>query len=391
MILLRWVCCIAVAIVVALHSASALNICVVNRANNPRTASLFSRGLLEAHGSRHNFTVVLGRGNSSCPTGSQVRLFLLKFVQADFLLRFCTGSLPCILTGDEKCSAPASQAQWQRLLLNKPTTEHSQQKFIGAATKHPCFADAVAEKPLEWEDVVSFIRPNIIARQYYSSKYGDLPALSLGPRFEFDDVSPALQRSPRRPIMFNFMGSIRGEDGVEKDRVHMQDVVNGTNWTVPFRFRAFDELVRTPNNNDVFTYRETLLLSSFTLTPVGTADDTFRFWEAIAAGSIPIFVRRQLSSRPPRCPDAFEDVLRTNPPIVILDSWDGLAPFIESVSENDIAATRARLIQWHTEWWTNTTRRIDDTIDVELAALRSKHRHAPSSRDECTNLILDPL
>jgi hypothetical protein len=39
-------------------------------------------------------------------------------------------------------------------------------------------------------------------------------------------------------------------------------------------------------------YRETLLASSFTLAPVGTADDCFRFWEAIEAGSVPVFVRR---------------------------------------------------------------------------------------------------
>ena len=51
-----------------------------------------------------------------------------------------------------------------------------------------------------------------------------------------------------------------------------------------------------PDQYAVEEYRVTLIASSFTLSPVGISDDTFRFWEAIEAGSIPIFVRRAVSN-----------------------------------------------------------------------------------------------
>ena len=63
---------------------------------------------------------------------------------------------------------------------------------------------------------------------------------------------------------------------------------------------------------------------------VGVNEECFRFWEAIEAGSIPIYVPRT-DEKP--CPAAFEDVLRTNPPIVILDSWSDLPAYIDSVTE----------------------------------------------------------
>ena len=100
---------------------------------------------------------------------------------------------------------------------------------------------------------------------------------------------------------------------------------------------------------------------------VGTADDCFRFWEAIEAGSIPIYVRRNLTSGTIiHCPDAFEDVLRTNPPIVLLDRWEDLPKFIESVTEAEMDMRRRQLKVWSTKWWRATASGVDDAIEKAL-------------------------
>ena len=58
-------------------------------------------------------------------------------------------------------------------------------------------------------------------------------------------------------------------------------------------FTLLGPTVKKPSKLVRARYRSTLLNSSFTLSPVGTNDECFRFWEAIEAGSIPIFVPRQ--------------------------------------------------------------------------------------------------
>ncbi len=138
------------------------------------------------------------------------------------------------------------------------------------------------------------------------------------------------------------MGSIKV--GQELDREHLRDVLKEHNWSRPVHTRLFDDLVRNPDTTTVAEYRATLLASSFTLAPVGTADDCFRFWEAVEAGSVPIFVRRKGNINT-NCPDAFEDVLATKPPIVLLEDWSDLPAFAETVTENDVEKMRRALVR----------------------------------------------
>ena len=171
------------------------------------------------------------------------------------------------------------------------------------------------------------------------------------------------------------MGSITA---AKPDRLLLNQSVTNHRWSVPYKWKTFTKLVTEVDNKD--EYREVLLNSSFTLCPVGTADDNFRFWEAIEAGSIPILVPRNksllleqsvLDLRGNRdCPDSFQDVLRTNPPIVQLKSWDELPEFIESMTEHKIEVLRRRLFIWNYAFWVNTTRTLDEAIRKH-----SKHRH----------------
>jgi hypothetical protein len=203
--------------------------------------------------------------------------------------------------------------------------------------------------------------PNVILREFYSSKY-NYPAFALGSRFEFEPVPEILSKASNRPIMFNFMGSVMPDK--EPDRVHLQEVLRNNTWdNLTTRVQIFDKHVTEPNVTTKYEYRNTLLASSFTLAPVGTADDCFRFWESIEAGSIPIFVRRVAPSyKDYNCPDAFEDVLATNPPIVLLSTWDELPAFVKKVKESEIEDMRQRLSTWNYDFWVNTTQTIDRAI-----------------------------
>ena len=144
----------------------------------------------------------------------------------------------------------------------------------------------------------------------------------------------------------------------------------GHEWKSPIRWQVFDVLVGESDNKE--EYRQILLDSSFTLCPVGTGDDNFRFWEAIEAGSIPVFVPRDMTLlddpevlriRGERdCPDSFQDVMSTNPPVITLGSWASLPKFLDSVTETQLKSMRHKLLMWNHDFWTNTTRYVDDAI-----------------------------
>lgn len=169
-----------------------------------------------------------------------------------------------------------------------------------------------------------------------------------------------------------------GQQQVKIDRVAMRDVVERHAWKFPIKWLVFNSLVNSTDNAE--EYRSVLQRSSFTLCPVGTGDDNFRFWEAIEAGSIPIVVPRNeslmhdshvIEQRGERdCPDSFNDILRTNPPIVLLQSWDDLPNFLDLVTEEQIGEHRENLFRWNHEFWSNTTQAIDSAIRAGIRKLQ---------------------
>jgi hypothetical protein len=313
---------------------TALHIGLVDTTDNYRTSSLFESGLLEAHGSAHKYSLVTRAGY--CHHAVEPPTFL-RLVTAQHMRKFCYGDHYCIVTGDETCKQPAHH-------------------------------------------------PNVIARQYYSSKYGALPAISLGPRAGFKPVPTEDRLRGNRRYMFNFMGSVR-RDGMEPDREDMQRVLTTTAFSVPVKLFFFDRVVKNPSNQD--DYWHTLVNSTFTLNPPGSADDCFRFWEAVSAGSIPILVLRKHTRWTAAngkvysitCPDSFQDVLASQPPVVVLDSWDDLPGFVRTVTEQHAADLRARLLRWNDDWWANTTRALDAAV-ARAVALRQRSRQQHQQEEE---------
>lgn len=368
--------------------ARADKVCLINFTSNPRVASLFTRGMLEQYGSDNSYQVV--QAGKNCVEGA-VRIKLVDYNQ---LPSKCTGLNICILVADERCKAPggdrASMARW---IKKKKKGIDS----IVIGSKHKTIIDQIIGLISDWDDgyyeedgdpqlqrndsdtlINTELIPKVILREFYSSKY-NYPAFALGSRFEFEPVPEILSKASNRPIMFNFMGSVLND--TEPDRVHLQEVLRNNHWdNLTTRVHIFNEHVREPNVTTQYEYRNTLLASSFTLAPVGTADDCFRFWESIEAGSIPIFVRRVAPSyKDYDCPDAFEDVLATNPPIVLLSTWDELPAFVKKVKESEIEDMRQRLSTWNYDFWVNTTQTIDRAIRRAISCTDVIHMFKPLS------------
>lgn len=193
-------------------------ICLVNLANNPRTASLFSRGVLEQHGSENTFSVVTPA--QGCHSASE-RLLLVTQTQ---LTDWCQGREICILTGDEGCRGPSDGLAALHEFLVGVHLYAMVPEVVAAAypPQVPSFEEADADdyfdelfdaaaetfslhgarpatpetsalttserQRLALAEGISMLRPNVILREYYSSKY-TIPAVVLGARYEFRRVT----------------------------------------------------------------------------------------------------------------------------------------------------------------------------------------------------------
>jgi hypothetical protein len=189
-------------------------ICLVDLSNNPRTASLFSRGVLEEHGSVNTFSVVTP--TEGCHASSE-RLLLVAHTQQ---MDWCLGREICIVTGDEQCRSPTAALQSLHMFLLRAQLFAVVPEVAaeGQLSEPPRLADADADDYFDelWDqeaealvlprpasspystlerqrlalvEGLELLRPNVILREFYSSKY-TTPAVALGPRFEFLRVDP---------------------------------------------------------------------------------------------------------------------------------------------------------------------------------------------------------
>ena len=116
------------------------HICLVNKANNVHTASLFLRKTLEKHGSKNNYSVVLGNKQSPCPADAEARVFLIMPKYLQQLYGSCTGNNLCIVTGDESCFAPTEK--WPKshrtFVIDNPPPEPWLSQMLEEAKNDPC-------------------------------------------------------------------------------------------------------------------------------------------------------------------------------------------------------------------------------------------------------------
>jgi len=195
-------------------------------------------------------------------------------------------------------------------------------------------------------------------RFYYgvnTSRDGPKPGvyLPLGPREEFRRVKPQhVILASQRGYLFNFVGSLTSRSR----RILAGVLRRGVN---PSGKESFLHVIgswskeATRQNGYILPheYRKVLLNSTFTLCPDGHNPEAYRIYEALEAGSIPILALDEyyLSHE---CQHAFAPLLESGAPMVYLNSWTGLRPFLNMVHNKPelLIKMQADAMAWYSKW-----------------------------------------
>ena len=110
-------------------------------------------------------------------------------------------------------------------------------------------------------------------------------------------------------------------------------------------------------------YRQVLLNSSFTLCPQGHNPETFRIFEAIEAGSIPIVVLDEFYQRH-ECSHSFKPFIDSGAPLVYLNSWTDLFRFLAEVQNEPekLVEMQANIMAWYSLY----LHKVADTFEFAL-------------------------
>ena len=369
-------------------SVSFTQVCVVNMVPwRPKQSSLFAADYLLRYSLSTNFTVVKPFERCPPPPIGQP-LLRLRLVEVQQLTQWCLGDEMCVVINDGACNAPPKNHKFYNKWMQKHfcskineiklvnverTTDNilfdimkRVQEFEPPPQTHKhrkddCVPKNASVSPsLEYD---SRLRPNILMRFHYASKYDTL-TLPLGPSL----FSPAAKleapvlNNGIRPFMFNFIGPV---DPESEDRQLLLDVLESTNWTVPHHYEILpiDVYSQKANETAVKAY-DVMRTSSFTLAPVGRGDDTFRLWEAVEADSIPIVVGRLHNPNKTwvPCPKSLQSLKESKPPFIFLDSWHELPKFIHNVQEISIQLWKFKLKVWKEHFWVSVANKIDVAI-----------------------------
>lgn len=132
------------------------------------------------------------------------------------------------------------------------------------------------------------------------------------------------------------------------------------------------QAIRAPKS--VTAYVETLRNSVVVLCPAGDDLETFRFWETLAAGAIPVivvdqnqtdidFVRRAVFGLEPL--GSWNDSARC--PFPVLESWDRLPGFLSSLfgenETNTVDVLQAQLVQCYAELLAHTKKDVSGAVE----------------------------
>jgi len=112
---------------------------------------------------------------------------------------------------------------------------------------------------------------------------------------------------------------------------------------------------------DTSSYMKAVLDSAFTLAPAGHNVECFRMYEAAEAGSVPVFLRKDLYAGR-ACRRGMERWY--DAPAVVLDSWEDLYPTIKALMEDPAAldARQEQLRQWYERYMRGVVAEFEDFL-----------------------------
>lgn len=204
-------------------------------------------------------------------------------------------------------------------------------------------------------------------RQYYDidlNKY--MKWIPLGPRFEWRPVEPnEVIPINERKISWNFLGSV-----TSKSREFMIQTFRNSKTRAKYRWiddgilrftRTWAKFIaKHAKYQKPMDYRSTLLNSVFTFVASGSSPEAFRLYEAIDAGSIPVF-SIDISYRTAGCKHAFDPFIKSKAPFVWVNGWQEAPRVLDKLlkDKKTLKQMQHELIKWRAEFWNNVTRDVD--------------------------------
>ena len=131
--------------------------------------------------------------------------------------------------------------------------------------------------------------------------------------------------------------------------------------------KDWKQYANDPRNEQIHTteYIKVLCDSVFTLVPAGHNPETYRMYEAVEAGSIPVVVRQDLYGGRANCKGSLHHWV--NAPLLVLDSWDDLYPTIETIMRDVIKLNdmQVKLRIWYDEYMRKVVSDFEDFMIME--------------------------
>eukprot|EP00045_Choanoeca_perplexa_P016856 m.233219 g.233219 ORF g.233219 m.233219 type:complete len:437 (-) comp17376_c0_seq1:2293-3603(-) len=125
-------------------------------------------------------------------------------------------------------------------------------------------------------------------------------------------------------------------------------VLQDNNYTTSCFIEARKDWHPTETGESKQRYQQALLSSDYTLAPVGFNSECYRWYEAAAAGSIPIVEDR---IQPPSCgTDPLALIKESNAPFIYLHNWHELPAVLKRLqgrSGLELERHRQRLVRWY--------------------------------------------
>ena len=207
--------------------------------------------------------------------------------------------------------------------------------------------------------------PSIHYRQFYGSQM-HAKFFPLGPRGEFVTILPLMNEKPiERTFMFNFLGSITSKSR-EVLRHILVKKLNSNKFPskVVFIKKWHAKVVKAYGYENPLGYARILFNSWYTLCPDGNHPESYRIYESLEAGSIPILALDEHYYEHP-CQRAFDPFLEAKAPFIFLNSWNELPEFLERYASN-ISWTKHRQIEcmnWYRAWSHRTILEFEDSLE----------------------------
>lgn len=190
------------------------------------------------------------------------------------------------------------------------------------------------------DDLSFYNKPSYVLRNYYrrpKTSYSNVTYIPLGIKSGFPSSPPStLPRTSERPMLCNFIGSKRANRG------EMLSMIYSNNLSC---FISADLRWADKRGIPVLEYHRILLDSKFTFTPWGNNPESLRLYEALEAGSIPIY---QLL--PNHETDFFWNNMRDSG-IPVVSDWEEVPGLIEMLLSDPEELNR--LQKKITDWWVN--------------------------------------